>query len=41
MYVGMYEGNHVMFFQDIYTELHKKRKDFDYVKQRLRDLKTD
>ncbi|KAI3365134.1 hypothetical protein L3Q82_010102 [Scortum barcoo] len=37
----MYEGHHVMFFQDISTELHKKRKRFDVVKQRLRDLKID
>ena len=36
-----YEGHHVMFFQDISTELHKKRKRFDGVKQRLRDLKVD
>ena len=35
----VYEGHHVMFFQDISTELHKKRKRFDGVKQRLRDLK--
>lgn len=34
----MFEGHHVMFFQDISTELHKKRKRFDDVKQRLRDL---
>lgn len=37
----MYEGRHVMFFQDISTELHKKRKRFDGVKQQLRDLKID
>ena len=37
----MYEGHHVMFFHDISTELHKKRKHFDDVKQRLRDLKID
>lgn len=37
----MYEGHHVMFFQDISTELHKKRKRFDGVKQQLRDLKID
>ncbi len=37
----MYENHHVMFFQDISTELHKKRKRFDDVKQHLRDLKID
>jgi len=37
----MYEGHHVMLFQDISTELHKKRKRFDDVKQRLRVLKID
>lgn len=37
----VYEGHHVMFFQDISTELHKKRKRFDGVKQQLRDLKMD
>lgn len=37
----MYEGHHVMLFQDISTELHRKRKRFDDVKKRLRDLKID
>lgn len=37
----MYENHHVMFFQDISTELHKKRKLFDDVKQHLQDLKID
>lgn len=36
-----YEGHHVMLFQDISTELHRKRKRFDDVKQRLWDLKID
>jgi len=37
----MYKGHNVMFFHDISTELHKKRKRFDDVKRRLRDLKMD
>lgn len=37
----VYEGHHVMFFQEISTELHKKRKRFDGVKQGLCDLKMD
>lgn len=37
----MYEDHNVMFFQDISTELHRKRKRFDDVKRRLRDLKID
>lgn len=37
----MFEGHQVMFFQDISTELHKKRKRFDDVKQRLRDLRIE
>lgn len=37
----MYEDHYVMFFQDITTGLHKKRKRFDDVKQWLRDLKID
>lgn len=43
MYGGkiMYEGHHVMLFQDISTDLHRKRKRFDDVKKTLRDLKID
>lgn len=37
----LFEGHHVMFFHDISTELHKKRKRFNDVKQRLCDLKID
>lgn len=37
----MFEDQHVMFFQDLSTELRKKRKLFDDVKQRLRALKID
>ncbi|KAK5859421.1 hypothetical protein PBY51_020976 [Eleginops maclovinus] len=37
----MYEDHHVMLFQDLSTDLHKKRRLFDDVKQRLRALKID